>query len=460
MDIIFDNGFYHCQATNYLYSLTRRVHLLTRAPSLQYLHHTESEEQSLESEGNVLEHFKNEYCQNNFSRTVFEDNCVRVVDTTTPFQPLPELLFNLENTSESSLSDDRYNYDMSDLRIDLQLNTLDNTKDEDSIQSDDVTLLVTKRRFEFVNSSNMVQTELFLWNPSTQGLSEDEGKRNSESDTVDKKQLIMPIHQILSVLCEKRIGNWNASVGGKEGQVISIIGAGGFALPSHLQALYPALSVNQPHLIDAVEPAEVVLNTARNFFNADFLWPERDGENRGVGVGSSAGAQSQTAAARIKAHHTDGLSYLQNIVNNQAISGSGVISTHLDCLIIDAFEDNPNEESVADLGPNSRDYFPTRAPPLSLLSDPALFVKCLTPMKSVLSGNSEGKMKNGMKLKTQLFDTVASTGGLLAINLFGPDKWVDDIFSKISSCPGLSQPILIRLKGQKNVLLLTSRTSE
>ena len=89
---------------------------------------------------------------------------------------------------------------MSDLRIDLQLNTLDNTKDEDSIQSDDVTLLVTKRRFEFVNSSNMVQTELYLRNPSTQGLSEDEGKGNSESDPVDKKQLIMPIHQILSVL--------------------------------------------------------------------------------------------------------------------------------------------------------------------------------------------------------------------------------------------------------------------
>jgi hypothetical protein len=326
-------------------------------------------------------------------------------------------------------------------------------------------MLVTKRRFEFVNSSNMVQTELFLRNPSTQGLSEDEGKGNSESDTVDKKQLIMPIHQILSVLCEKRISNWNANVGDNKGQVISIIGAGGFALPSHLQALYPSLSVSQPLLIDAVEPAEVVLNTARNYFNADFAWPERDGENIVVGVGSSAGAESQTAAARIRAHHTDGLSYLQNIVNNQAMSGSGVISTHLDCLIIDAFEDNPNEESVADLGPNSRDYYPTRAPPLSLLSDPALFVKCLTPMKSVLSGdiphaNSEGQMKDGKKMKTQLLDTVTSTGGLLAMNLFGPDKFVNDIFSKVSSCPGLCQPIFIRLKGQKNILLLTSRTSE
>lgn len=316
-----------------------------------------------------------------------------------------------------------------------------------------------------MNSSNMVQTELYLRNPSTQGLSEDEGKGNSESDPVDKKQLIMPIHQILSVLCEKRIGNWNANVGGKEAQVISIIGAGGFALPSHLQALYPALSVSRPLLIDAVEPAEVVLSTARKFFNADFSWPERDGENRGVGVGSSAGAQSQTAAARIRAHHADGLSYLQNVVNNQTMSVSGVIDTHLDCLIIDAFEDNPNEENVADLGPNSRVYYPTRAPPLSLLSDPALFVKCLTPMQSVLSGdiphaNSEGQMKDGKKMKTRLFDTVTSTGGLLAINLFGPDKWVDDIFSKISSCPGLSQPILFRLKGQKNILLLTSRTSE
>lgn len=372
---------------------------------------------------------------------------------------MPELLLNLESTSESCLSDERYNYDISDLRIDLQLDKLENSKDEDSIQSDGVTILVTKRRFEFVNSSNMVQTELFLRNPSTHGLSENDGERNSGPVTVDKKLLIMPIHQILSAICEKRIGNWNVNTDGKEAQVISIIGAGGFALPSHLQTIYTALSVTQTLSIDAVETAEVVLDTARNYFNADFSWLGRDGENRGVGVGNSAGAQSQTAAARIKAHHTDGLSYLQNIVNNQATGGSEGISAHVDCLIIDAFEDNPSEESFADLGPNSRDYYPTRAPPLSLQSDPALFVKCLTPIKSIHS-NSEGQMKDGKKIKTLLFDTVTSTGGLLAMNLFGPDKWVDDIFSKISSCPGLSQPILIRLKGQKNVLLLTSRTSE
>lgn len=316
-----------------------------------------------------------------------------------------------------------------------------------------------------MNSSNMVQTELFLRNPSTHGRSENNGERNYESVTVDKELLIMPIHQILSAICEKRIGNWNVNMDGKEGQVISIIGAGGFALPSHLQALYTALSVTQPLSIDAVETSEVVLDTARNYFNADFSWLERDGENRGVGVGSSAGAQSQTAAARIEAHHTDGLSYLQNVVNNQAMSGREGISAHIDCLIIDAFEDNPNEESVADLGPNSRDYYPTRAPPLSLLSDPALFVKCLTPIKSTHSrtaqnANSEAQMKDGKIMKSQLFDTVRSTGGLLAMNIFGPDKWADDIFSKISSCPGFSQPILIRLKGQKNILLLTSRTSE
>lgn len=176
---------------------------------------------------------------------------------------MPELLLNLESTSESCLSDERYNYDISDLRIDLQLDKLENSKDEDSIQSDGVTILVTKRRFEFVNSSNMVQTELFLRNPSTHGLSENDGERNSGPVTVDKKLLIMPIHQILSAICEKRIGNWNVNTDGKEAQVISIIGAGGFALPSHLQTIYTALSVTQTLSIDAVETAEVVLSTLR-----------------------------------------------------------------------------------------------------------------------------------------------------------------------------------------------------
>ena len=68
-------------------------------------------------------------------------------------------------------------------------------------------------------------------------------------------------------------------------------------------------------------------------------------------------------------------------------------------------------------------------------------------------------MKNEKNTKTEFLNTVKSSGGLLAINLFGPEKWIDNIFNIINNCPGLSQPVLIRLKGQKNILLLTSRIS-
>ena len=425
----------------------------------------------------MLEDFKNEYCQNNYSRTVFEDDSVRVVDTTTPYQLLPELLLNLESTSMSCLSDDEYDYDISDLRNDLQLKLInqeksnkeeeeeeeEEEKEEGFIPTDDVTILMTKRRFEFIDSSNMVQTELLLKNASHRSLSGEVNDKNVDPPVIDKKQLIMPIHQVLSVICEKRMNNWHVNgnigdIGNTVKQIITVIGAGGFALPSHLQAIYPDLAVTHSLLIDAVEPENVVLDTAKKFFDADFSLSKLDGEDRLVN--SSTGEQKQAADAGIHAYHTDGLSYLQSIVRNQSIS-----KKHVDFLIIDAFESNLNEESVTDLGPNSTQYYPTRAPPLSLLSDPSLFVKCLTPINATLSSkiphmNSEGHMKNEKNTKTEFLNTVKSSGGLLAINLFGPEKWIDNIFSAISNCPGLSEPVLIRLKGQKNILLLTSRVSE
>lgn len=434
---------------------------------------TESEEQSLEfSSGNVLEDFKNEYCQNNYSRAVYEDTSVRVVDTTTPYQALPDLQLNVENTGTiSCLSDDEYDYDLLDLRNDLQLKLnkqeiLNEEEKEEkydeecSIPTDNVTILMTKRRFEFIDSSNMVQTEQFLKKASNLTPAGEVMTENLDHPVIDKNQLIMPIHQVLSVICEKRINNWhvngnNGINSNTEKQIIAVIGAGGFALPSHLQSIYLDLAVNHSLLIDAVEPENVVLDTAKKFFDADFSLIKLDGVDRLVE--SSKGKQKQAADAGIYAYHTDGLSYLQSIVKNQSISNK-----HVDFLIIDAFESNLNEESVTDLGPNSTQYYPTRAPPLSLLSDPSLFVKCLTPINRTLSSkiphmNSEGHMKNEKNKKTEFLNTVKGSGGLLAINLFGPEKWIGNIFSTISNCPGLSQPILIRLKGQKNILLLTSR---
>lgn len=358
------------------------------------------------------------------------------MDTTTPTQTLPELLFSVHEGLNGEIADSDYKYDLYDLNHDLGVSGAD-----DSLDSDAVT--VTKRRFEFLNSSSLVQTEIILQNMDTPGLS----GGHFDRPAVDRNQLVMPIHQVISILCKKIISNLIAkSSDNSSGEIkmaensrnseviFSVIGAGGFALPSHLLALYPSLPSSHTLSIDAVEPEKRVLTVAKDFFGANFtVAADMKNENKN---------SENENSTRIIAHATDGLSYLQEFHYENKFKNEKKI----DFLIIDAFEETP-PQGFGPLG-----AFSNRAPPLSILSDPTMLVN------SLKSCNLENvSVKNGEKL---LGNIIPEGGGVLAVNLFGPKDWVEKVYGIFDSCPGLSKPVLLRIKGQKNILLVTSRISK
>jgi hypothetical protein len=351
-------------------------------------------------------------------------------------------------TSENE-SDSDYTYDLMDLSaalgVELGPNSLE-LEDPETLGSS------TKRRFEFLNSSSLVQSEIYLKSPRTPGsLGADSG---SEGPAMDHTRLIMPIHQILSVLCKKVIAralnrgpsNSADAKGNREHTdiLVSIIGAGGFALPSHLLALNPSLSEGRALTVHAVEPEEKVLRAARDFFGAEFSMS-------GEGEGASRGSKS----TQVIAFGTDGFTYLRELsTSNESKSSSSV-----DVLVIDAFEETP----PPGFGP--ADSYSNRAPPSSLVSTPSLLVDCLRPCSSGSrsedrdsgSRESESGQKGLKSLERILSD--GGGGGLLVINLFGPSEWIQEVYTTVQSCPGLSHPILLRIKGEKNILLVSSRTS-
>jgi hypothetical protein len=349
-------------------------------------------------------------------------------------------------TSESD-SDSDYTYDLTDLSAALGVELGPN-----SLESEDPETLgsSTKRRFEFLNSSSLVQSEIYLKSPRTSGsLGADSG---SEGPAMDHTRLIMPIHQILSVLCKKVIAralnsgpsNSADAKGNREHTdiLVSIIGAGGFALPSHLLALNPSLSEGSALTVHAVEPEEKVLRAARDFFGAEFSMS---------GEGASRGSKS----TQVIAFGTDGLTYLREL----STSNESKSSSNVDLLVIDAFEETP----PPGFGP--ADSYSNRAPPSSLVSTPSLFVDCLRPCSSGIgsedrdsgSRETESGQKGLKSLENILSDR--GGGGVLVINLFGPSEWIQEVYTTVQSCPGLSHPVLLRIKGEKNILLVSSRTS-
>ena len=122
------------------------------------------------------------------------------------------------------------------------------------------------------------------------------------------------------------------------------------------------------------------------------------------------------------------------------------------------------------------------APPVSLLSDIDLLVRSLKPVirrsknnvRETLNSDSKNgnenqnfeKERSNVNSSSNIFNLVnrsnegECSGGILAINLFGPDEWVSEVFHKIKNCRNLCDPLMIKIKNQKNILLLTSRISE
>ena len=397
---------------------------------------------------------------------------LRVVDTTAPTAPLTELdLLLYVNTSLRPVtSDNEYNYDLTDmsaaLGVESGLESLE-AEDPETVKSS------TKRRFEFVNSSNLVQSEIYLKNTHTPGHLGDGSEVPAPVcvSAMDHTHLIMPIHRILSVFCKKIVGKALSQARhmgtGPESErnsqdtdvLVSIIGAGGFALPSHLLAVNHSLPEGRALTVHAVEPEEKVLRAARDFFGAVYTMAGED---------SGTDTTHRSSSAHVVAYGTDGLTYLQDL------SASRILGSDrhggADVLIIDAFEETP----PPGFGPAGS--YSNRAPPCSLISNPSLFVNCLRPCMSGRedsdsgdsSDSSDGSDSGERRERRESSDkegllslesTLSSTGGVLVINLFGPQNWIEEVFNAVQSCPGLSSPVLVRIKGEKNVLLVSSRTS-
>lgn len=358
-----------------------------------------------------------------------------------------------------------YNYDLMDLSAALGVEP-----GPESLESEDSQTLnsSTKRRFEFLNSSSLVQSEIYLKSPRTPGCSGVDSDTGSEVPAaMDHTRLVMPIHRILSVLCRRVIasaisrGSFNSSDAKGKGNseqsdiLVSIIGAGGFALPSHLLALNHSLPEGRALTVHAVEPEERVLRAARDFFGADY-----SKSCEGEGEVASKGSTCRSSSTQVIAYGTDGLTYLRDLSSSKDLksSSSSSSSSGVDFLVIDAFEETP----PPGFGP--ADSFSNRAPPSSLVS-PSLFVDCLRPCSSGsksrdIRGTENESGQEGLKsLGSILSSGGGGGGGVLAMNLFGPSEWIQEVYAAVQSCPGLSRPVLLRIKGEKNILLVASRTS-
>ena len=170
----------------------------------------ESEQNFLESSsGNVLEDFKNEFCESHFSEIIYEDknNFLRVVDTTIPKTEPSELQINLEGNCDKILSEEYYDYDL----LELEMKLIKNNHYKNHISNDyehaindengeEIKLIETKRRFEFINSDNLAQTEIAFSTPDTGGLGGQNEQNIEKKLKFDHSRLMMPVHQILSVI--------------------------------------------------------------------------------------------------------------------------------------------------------------------------------------------------------------------------------------------------------------------
>ena len=413
----------------------------------------ESEQNSLESSsGNVLEDFKVEFCENNYSSIIFEDDFLRVVDTTTPIPAQSELLLNIEKWEENkSCEEDRneiilksaeYSYDLMDFRSLLGLPEENIPEEHSDLLSSEAEAeaenveTVTKRRFEFLNSCSLTQTEMNV-KISNSNLDDPKGLGSE----INFHKLIMPIHQVASLICQKAIPDVNkrrssmlANTKDEDNRVnVTVLGAGGFALPSHLLALYPTLPDGLNLVVHSVDPERRVIDAAKSYFGAAFT--------EHSAMSTSTSEHSAFGETKVRAYVTDGLTYLQERYK----SDPKHCQSHV--LFIDAFEETPTEG----YGPGG--LFVNRAPPISLLSDMDLVENSLAFNYATVEGNPN-EYNTGNSLSS-----ISRNGGILAVNIFGPTEWVDKVCNLVSSRSGFSPPLIVRIKNQKNVLLISSRIS-
>jgi hypothetical protein len=240
------------------------------------------------------------------------------------------------------------------------------------------------RRMEFVSSPQLAQTEIpFLCSAHQWAVSGGRGDATVERTLLkfDYSSLHMPVHRVMGDVASRFLLKRRVSVddpaGAGAGAVssVAVIGAGCCALPAYLLTVFPSSAV-----VHAVEPCEEVLRVADSHFGMDAF-----------------------PSTRLVRHVLDGAAFLRQ----QRAS-----RYHL--IVIDAFDAAPLHElarmGLPLPGDDSDDGVPAVfAPPHSLLDS-------WTQIASALSPDLDSQFKHG---------------GLLVINVFGPEVWVEHVRSRI-----------------------------
>lgn len=256
------------------------------------------------------------------------------------------------------------------------------------------------RRMEFVCSPQLAQTEITFsvgteeWQRSALRTSTDIAERTI-LPTFDYNTLHMAVHRVISRPVEQAL---RQRVQEAAQSSVAVIGAGCCALPANLLVNFPSSLT-----VHAVEPAQEVLSIADSHFGMDQFPPER-----------------------LVRHPVDGAAFLQRYPD-----------ARYDAIIIDAFESAPSEElarmglqlGVAGARPvaseprveaqeveaeeeeEEGDGVPAvLAPPFSLLDHWQQWAHALRPSQDGPPG---------------------SPGGLLVINVYGPEAWIDHVRARI-----------------------------
>ena len=236
------------------------------------------------------------------------------------------------------------------------------------------------RRMEFVNSPQLAQTEISF------AVSSDEwmkcSTRQSASDYSLKPQfdflsLHMPVHKVLGELTS-RVLLRNQAQPNKHS--VAVIGAGCCALPAYLLSKFPTSVV-----VHAVEPAAEVLQVADSLFDMAQFPPDR-----------------------LCRHVMDGATFLAQDPGQR-----------FDVVIIDAFESAAvltsisGQSSLHDNGDGEDDD--DGVPPV--YAPPASFLDTWTDWAQALSMPPAPGSNSGC--------------GVLLVNVFGPEAWVQQVQQRI-----------------------------
>ena len=285
--------------------------------------------------------------------------------------------------------------------------------------------------------------------------------------------LHMPVHNAIGnfalfmLLLQMKSCNPNLrNYGNKNHLNVAVIGAGCCALPAFLLTQWhsnnntSSSNINEHNgnttsevahgylHIDAVDPEEEVLQVAEQYFGIQF---DNDDDVTAVGIDGNSNSNATNASADVDADADTDVSREYSASNNSTLikhvtdgctflTASSLKSKKFDILIVDAFA-NADSNSEESSSPNSY------APPTSLLS----LEQCKLMHSALLSSiDCDG--------------AGANVSGILLMNVYGPDVWVEFVKSQIANsslfCLPFCIPIINHIGGTGgNATPLTSTAS-